>query len=69
MQCIVDNWIYFVLVQSSQSLAQVSELQSQLEEAMKEKQEVQEKVRPQTERSLGAVALRRNCFCFQHAPR
>lgn len=46
-----SSFIFFVVVQSSQSLAQVSELQSQLEEAMKEKQEVQERVSPQTKRS------------------
>lgn len=36
--------LWCVLVQSSQNLAQISDLQAQLEEAMKEKQDVQEKV-------------------------
>lgn len=36
--------VWCVLLQSSQNLAQISDLQAQLEEAMKEKQDVQEKV-------------------------
>lgn len=46
-----SSFIFFAVVQASQSLAQVSELQSQLEEALKEKQEVQEKVNSQTKRA------------------
>lgn len=34
----------FLWFQSAQNLAQISDLQAQLEEALKEKQEVQEKV-------------------------
>lgn len=45
-----SSFVFFAVVQSSQSLAQVSELQTQLEEAMKEKQAVQERVSLQTNR-------------------
>ncbi len=42
------HWLHFFLLflwfQSAQNLAQISDLQAQLEEAFKEKQEVQEKV-------------------------
>lgn len=44
MKMTCTSFIFFAVLQASQSLAQVSELQSQLEEALKEKQEVQEKV-------------------------
>lgn len=36
--------VCFLCFQSAQNLAQISDLQAQLEEALKEKQEVQEKV-------------------------
>lgn len=48
--CHVAHWLHFFPVflwfQSAQNLAQISDLQAQLEDALKEKQEVQEKVGP-----------------------
>lgn len=38
--------LFSLLFQSTQNLAQISDLQAQLEEALKEKQDVQEKVSP-----------------------
>lgn len=46
----VAHWLYFFFspvflwFQSAQNLAQISDLQAQLEEALKEKQDIQEKV-------------------------
>lgn len=46
--CHIAHWLHlcpvFTWFKSAQNLAQISDLQAQLEEALKEKQEVQEKV-------------------------
>lgn len=46
-QCLFSVLLLFLMwFQSTQNLAQISDLQAQLEEALKEKQDIQEKVSP-----------------------